>query len=214
MTAKTSTRKKRRRPRHTEEFNEAFRRHIINVARELFIKDGYEGVSMRKIATKVPCAASTLYLYFPDKTSIILNIWEELFDISFEQCYEAANKHRKPIKKIRVFCIEYVHYWVVNPEYFHMIWLLDERDKAGVKYKQTSRALSKYDWIIGVIDNSKEKGEISLNLSSAKLGDLLFSICHGLSTHIVAHSHMTWREAKSFVEISMDILLAGMIQKT
>ena len=211
MSEPEKSRKIRGRLKHTEERNEQFRAQIVTVARRMFVEEGYKGVSMRKIASKIPCATGTLYLYFPDKISVLMHIWEELFDISFNQCFSAASRHRNHMKKIRTFCIEYVHYWVDHPDHFHMIWLLDEREKPGIKYLQTNRALSKYVWIVDVVRNAIDNGEIEARgMSASEIGDTLFSISQGVTTHIVCHSSMDWKEARKIAEFSIDCVLRGL----
>ena len=41
---------------------EMLRQEILDAARNLFIKDGYENVSMRKIAEKIEYSPTTIYL--------------------------------------------------------------------------------------------------------------------------------------------------------
>jgi AcrR family transcriptional regulator len=56
---------------------EGVREEILDAARTLFVKEGYEHVSMRKIAEKVEYAPGTIYLYFRDKAEILDRICEE-----------------------------------------------------------------------------------------------------------------------------------------
>src|SRR5437870_13726763 len=58
---------------------EGVREEILDAARTLFVKEGYEHVSMRKIAEKVEYAPGTIYLYFRDKAEILDRICEETF---------------------------------------------------------------------------------------------------------------------------------------
>ena len=46
---------------------ENIREEILDAARTLFVKEGYENVSIRKIAAKIEYAPGTIYLYFEDK---------------------------------------------------------------------------------------------------------------------------------------------------
>ena len=55
------------------------RGEILDAARELFIKHGYENVSMRKIAEKIEYSPTTIYLYFHDKSEILHTLCEETF---------------------------------------------------------------------------------------------------------------------------------------
>ncbi|MGB9204458.1 MAG: helix-turn-helix domain-containing protein [Terriglobales bacterium] len=43
------------------------REDILNAARELFVKDGFDGVSMRRVAEKVEYSPTTIYLHFANK---------------------------------------------------------------------------------------------------------------------------------------------------
>src|SRR5258708_26682913 len=58
---------------------EGVREEILDAARTLFVKEGYEHVSIRKIAEKVEYAPGTIYLYFHDKAKILDRICEETF---------------------------------------------------------------------------------------------------------------------------------------
>src|SRR6185369_3538903 len=55
------------------------REEILDAARTLFVKEGYEHVSMRKIAEKAEYAPGTIYLYFRDKAEILERIADETF---------------------------------------------------------------------------------------------------------------------------------------
>ena len=40
------------------------KQQILDAAREFFVRDGYESVSMRKIAEKIEYSPATIYTYF------------------------------------------------------------------------------------------------------------------------------------------------------
>jgi AcrR family transcriptional regulator len=53
------------------------RREILAAARELIAKEGYESVSMRKIAERIEYSPTTIYLYFRDKEELVREVCEE-----------------------------------------------------------------------------------------------------------------------------------------
>ncbi len=57
-----------RRRKHKEEL----RRAILDAAREIFVRQGYESFSMRKLAEKIEYSPGSVYLHFKNK--------EELFE--------------------------------------------------------------------------------------------------------------------------------------
>src|SRR4029079_2689988 len=63
-----------------ERYRSVLRRAILDAAREAFVQDGYEGVSMRKLAERVGCSHGNLYLHFKDKEALCDCLVEESFD--------------------------------------------------------------------------------------------------------------------------------------
>ena len=59
--------------------SQAQRERILAAARELFASEGYEAVSMRKIAGLIGQSPTTIYLYFRDKRELVTCIAEEFF---------------------------------------------------------------------------------------------------------------------------------------
>ena len=48
-----------------ERDREAVRRGILDAARELFVAEGYQNVSIRKVAERIEYSPAAIYLYFP-----------------------------------------------------------------------------------------------------------------------------------------------------
>jgi len=64
-----------------EREKEALRQDILDAARELFVEEGYDNVSMRRVAEKIEYSPTTIYLYFEDKASLLYAICEETFRV-------------------------------------------------------------------------------------------------------------------------------------
>lgn len=55
------------------------KRKIINAAIEIIEQEGYEKLSIRKIAAKIEYSPTTIYLYYKDKAEIITDMSDELY---------------------------------------------------------------------------------------------------------------------------------------
>ena len=55
------------------------REKILAAARELFIAEGYDGVSMRRIADKIEYSPTAIYIHFADKDQLFREICHEDF---------------------------------------------------------------------------------------------------------------------------------------
>ncbi len=72
---------------------------IINAARDLFVTEGVESVSMRKIADAVEYSPTVIYQYFADKEALLHEICSEDFATLAETFQELA-KIEDPLKRI------------------------------------------------------------------------------------------------------------------
>jgi AcrR family transcriptional regulator len=62
-----------------ERDREAVSRSILDAARELFVSDGFQNVSIRKIAERIEYSPAAIYGYFPSKDDIFFALAEEGF---------------------------------------------------------------------------------------------------------------------------------------
>src|SRR6266446_274194 len=116
---------------------EGLREEILDAARTLFVKDGYESVSIRKIADKIEYAPGTIYLYFRDKAEILDRICEETFS-RLAQKINAINKDpANPLDGLRRGLRTYVQFGVDNPNHYIVTFVQakqiphDNQPKAG-----------------------------------------------------------------------------------
>src|SRR4030088_198010 len=62
-----------------ERDREAVSRAILDAARELFVAEGFQNVSIRKIAERIEYSPAAIYGYFPSKDDIFFALAEEGF---------------------------------------------------------------------------------------------------------------------------------------
>ena len=62
-----------------EREHEEVRQKILDAARELFATEGYEKVTMRRIAEAIEYSPTTIYLHFEDKDDLVLALCHEDF---------------------------------------------------------------------------------------------------------------------------------------
>ena len=62
---------------------EAVTRAILDAARDLFVTEGYQHVSMRKIAERIEYSPAAIYSYFQSKDDIFFSLAEEGFRLLF-----------------------------------------------------------------------------------------------------------------------------------
>lgn len=207
----TKNRRGRGRPRLTDAETREIRKKISTVARVLFIEEGYDGVSIRKIASKVPCSVGVLYNHFNNKREILQDIWDDIFTACFKHCYTAASRQKNILDKLRKFFIAYLEYWGNNPSHFRMIYLIDERESQDAYYASHSPMTHFDEWCIPLITEGLDKKILVSEKGMTEADFLLafYNICQGLSYRSATQPLADKNEEKKFNEFAINAVLRG-----
>ena len=99
----------------------SLRDRIRNTARELFAREGFESVSMRRIGAKVGCSPMAIYRHFENKEELLLSICEETFsnmihliDVTKEKPGTAVERLRRCIRTIIEFHLSHPNHYKVT----------------------------------------------------------------------------------------------------
>src|SRR6202050_5466761 len=93
----------------------ALRQEILTAARELFAKEGYENVSMRRIAEKIEYSPTTIYLYFRDKDELLHEMCSETFALLTRKLTKLLAADGDPLDKLRMGLNAYVQFGLKHP---------------------------------------------------------------------------------------------------
>lgn len=86
--------------RRKSEKGELRRRQIIKEARRSFLKNGYEGLSMRQVATQCDMNLKNLQYYFSTKEDLFIGITEEYYAETLNAMKLSNSKTRDSSKKL------------------------------------------------------------------------------------------------------------------
>ena len=109
-----------RRAREKEEL----RQEIMDAARELFVKEGFDNVSMRKIAEKIEYSPTTIYLYFQDKADLLDCIVEETLS-ALQSRLDSLRQGHDLVADLKAGLTAYIEYWTYHPNDFRVAFMTD-----------------------------------------------------------------------------------------
>ena len=96
---------------------------ILDAARDLFIKEGYQNVSMRKIADRIEYSPAAIYSYFPGKDDIFFALAAEGFHILALGVLGAVRDVHDPLERLRRAMWAFYQFAKTHPEYFALMFL-------------------------------------------------------------------------------------------
>ena len=107
------------------------RRQILETARQLFWKKGFNGTTMPEIADAVELAPGTLYLYFPSKDALYIELLCECYDDLIERLRKAAGKSARPRRQAETLVDTFMSFARDCPQCFDVIFFVLQRDVGG-----------------------------------------------------------------------------------
>lgn len=109
--------------RATHRSHANLRDRIRNIARELFAREGYESVSMRRIGAAVGCSPMAIYRHYPNKEELLLSICEETFSKMIRLLDATRAKPGTPLEKLRRCTRTVVDFHLSHPNHYKVTFM-------------------------------------------------------------------------------------------
>jgi AcrR family transcriptional regulator len=163
---------------------EETRKNILKAAREIVKMEGWQGLSMRKIADKIEYTAPIIYEYFANKEAILQELTQRGFILLAKDLEAAKQQSEDPAVQLELMWIAYWNFALNNREMYQLMY--------GVQMtcckQSTPESDAPYDLITSAIANLmgvEEDGNCEVIMQKYFT---FFSVIHGLvSINIVGN---------------------------
>src|SRR5215213_7806871 len=98
------------------------RAKIMDAARELFGREGYEAVSMRRIADAIEYSPTAIYVHFRDKQDLLYQICQADF-AALAQGMAELQRVADPIERIRRLGHAYIRFGARHPNHYKLMFM-------------------------------------------------------------------------------------------
>lgn len=99
------------------------RPEILQAAQRLFLEEGFERTTMRRLAAAVGVSATALYVYFPDKNAILHAIAELMFSDMLAQHEATRLLPVPPLERFRAGMRGYIAFGLSRPDEYRLTFL-------------------------------------------------------------------------------------------
>ena len=107
-----------RRQRQKEEVHAS----ILNAAWQLVETDGWQALTMRKIADAIEYSAPVIYDHFKNKEAILLEFTKRGFHLLNNEIQNAASQFNDPGQQIEAIAYAYWNFAFANKEYYQLMY--------------------------------------------------------------------------------------------
>ena len=106
-----------------EKQKEEIRKMILDASMKLFVEEGFEKVSIRKIADIIEYSPTTIYLYFKDKNEILFYLNQAGF-IKLLELNASLMAIENPLLRLHKMGENYIKFGLEYPEYYDLMFIL------------------------------------------------------------------------------------------
>jgi len=103
----------------------SLREQIRSAARELFAREGFERVSMRRIGAVVGCSPMAMYRHYANKEELLVSICEETFGEMVKRIDAGREKPGTPIQKLRRCMRTIIDFHLSHPNHFKVTFMTE-----------------------------------------------------------------------------------------
>jgi AcrR family transcriptional regulator len=107
------------------------RGEILDAAKRLFLTEGFERATIRKIAATVGVSSAALYLYFPDKDAILRAIAESTFETLLAALEESQRQADTDLERLRAGLLAYAAFGLAHPDEYRLTFLAKMMASSG-----------------------------------------------------------------------------------
>src|SRR5271166_6658466 len=192
---------------------------ILDAARELFITEGYDGVSMRKVAEKIEYSPTAIYVHFADKEDLFRELCHQDF-ARLAEVFQGAAMPLDPVERLKHIGRTYVEFGVRYPNHYKLMFMtphpvakLDEQD-LEVKGNPEVDA---YAFLKLTVEQTIHAGRFRDDLKDPELiSQTLWAAVHGVISLSIAKcddAWVEWRPMEQRVELMLDATLRGLLKE-
>ena len=192
---------------------------ILEAARELFVSEGYDGVSMRKVAEKIEYSPTAIYVHFADKEQLFRELCHEDF-AKLAEVFVKVAEMPDPLERLRAIGGAYIEFGLRYPNHYRLMFMdvhaplrnLDERD-LEVKENPEKDA---YAFLKQTVVEGLEKRLFREGVDDAELiSQTLWAAVHGVISLEIAKRNdawVEWRPMEDRAFLMLDSVLRGMVK--
>ncbi|MDY7230531.1 TetR/AcrR family transcriptional regulator [Hyalangium rubrum] len=190
---------------------EQLREQILEAARTIVVQEGFDALSMRKIADAVEYAPATLYLHFQSRDEIA----RELCVRGFRELWNflaPAAPLADPLERLRVVAEGYVRFAMSHPETYRLIFMEDPKYTGTVlRGGPDDPGEQSLLLMVRAFEELQEQGRLAKDAVPRRLSEVFWAGMHGVVSLKITCSDFLQTPAEEMTTTLTRALLDGLI---
>lgn len=192
-----------------ERDGEKLRNRILAVAEELFVREGYENVSMRKIAKKIEYSPTIIYYHFKNKGELLnclLTAYQARLLFIME---EIARGGDDPIETLKKGMRAYTDFGLANPSFYRLSFMSPPAFAPDAYLAEgeagTNLFLNLRESTARCIRSGLFRA-MDIDLAT----QILWTVNHGVTSLLLSNPNFPWVDRNELIDRTIDNAISGL----
>lgn len=185
------------------------RAEILRAAEIIFVRDGYQGATIRKIADEVGVSSTALYMHFRDKDEILREICESALEALLVRYTDIVDRPIDAVSRVRLMMAAYMRFGLENPNTNQLAFGLG----AGLPSQKggpSERGQRCSDLFNNAVADIAAEGRLRAGAEKTAV-QILWAACSGLVTLRTRHSGSAREDDEALISALLDTLFDGLV---
>jgi AcrR family transcriptional regulator len=191
---------------------------ILDAARELFVSEGFEAVSMRKLADRIEYSPTAIYLHFKDKEAVMRAVCDADF-LTLAKQFRKIARIADPVERLRAAGLAYAEFAFEHPNHYRLMFMTPHPPHVPEEseIQKGNPEEDAYAFLRATLADCIAAGRLRPELQDADLlAQVTWGGIHGvISLQIAKHNDdwIDWRPSDQRVELMMDVMIRGLLRE-
>jgi AcrR family transcriptional regulator len=189
------------------------RQEILDAASEILVRDGYEGLTMRKVAQRIDYSATTIYLYFKDRDELVFYACEQFLAGLLRELQETVARIADPAEALRKILRRYVEYGLAHPQQYLATFVIPHAHtpEADARYKQpdamSMKSFGFLEQLVREVVRRKRLARVDVEAASRAL----WAGAHGITSLLLVIPTFEWGRTDRVIDQLVSQLVDGLL---
>ena len=191
------------------------RAKIMDAARDLFAREGYEAVSMRRIAEAIEYSPTAIYVHFRDKQDLMFQLCQADF-VALAQDVAELQAVADPVERIRKMGHAYIRFGVAHPNHYRLMFMTRVELPPDVILQDENHGnvdRDSYALLKQTCQEAIDSGRIRPEYRDADLvAQMFWAAVHGVASLQITKADdpwMQWAGLERLADAAVDSILRG-----
>ena len=186
------------------------RAEILHAAERIFVSDGYQGATIRKIADEVGVSSTALYMHFKDKDEILQEICEGAIGALLAFNTEISSRQIDAVVRVRQMLEAYMRFGLENPNTYQLAFCSAARVAEPGRYPTVADLGSRcYQLFKGAVAAIASDGRLRTGTVDSA-AQALWMASHGLVALRITRGKVEWAPDEDLMSVMLDGLFHGL----